>query len=219
MTEAKQGSAFRGDCRRFLQQLAERAETGAREGGAAEGHAANCSSCRQRLAAARANVSLLRSLAEVPLEIPPQLTDPSFLESVHGRVVDRSCERVGSLLQDGLSKVSAPGDVVWQDDAREPDLTPVLQGLLPRRKAPGWLWGRIVASLPLDRAPRHPRPRWTAGLAAALLLASVALGMRFWPSETQENGTYPAIDIVWREASRELDPDLSPTALVRELGR
>ena len=200
-----------------MQRLPEVAETGAAEDGAGQDHVANCASCRRRLAAARANVSLLRSLAEVPLEIPSQLKSPSFLESVYGRVVTRSCERVESLLQDGLSAVSAPGDVVWQDDAREPDLTPVLQRLLPRRRAPGWLWSRITASLPLDR-PRR-RPRWVAGLTAALLLASLALGMRFWPAEAQEDGTFPALDIVWREASRELDPALSPVSLVRELGR
>ena len=205
------GRSFPSACRAFLADLADSVERSE-----APPHARECAACRARWRAARAQAALLRSLPRP--EIPGSTSPAEELEGILVRVSAGSEARLGRLLRQALHERRAPADATWQEAPEPAGLAEWLRALLPARRAPGWLWARVLAEV---RSPAGRRRRPAVGrlAAAAVLAVAGTLALRSWLAEPQKDGTPSVPGLVWLDESEPLDSSLVPVDTLRELGR
>jgi hypothetical protein len=203
-----------GACRDFLAELARLAETPA--GAPAGEHVARCSACARHLAAARANVLLLRGL--------PTLTLPAGapgLDAIHERAAAAAEQRLRDLLGRTITPVAAPEALTSGGlDEGASAMATGLPRALPRPRTPGWLRARVREDLRQLRERRLRARRWRVAALAAALLACVGLvGGLLRPRNVGPGGTEDGVQFVFVTLASAPHPELSPTGVVRLLGR
>jgi hypothetical protein len=196
----------RQDCVAFLKRLASVAE-----GVETDHHSERCATCAAHLAAARANIRLLASLPKI--EMPGSSAEQ--LAAIHVRASVELEKSLGGLLASALTPMTMPEQAGWQDTVLESQ-RPVADRLQVRPvTAPGWLWTRVRNDLQAFRAARRGRSRlrWLAAAAAVLVSGFLIRGF------LSRSGTGVTTEIVFVRLAAPPSPGMSPTGVIREIGR
>jgi hypothetical protein len=215
--ERSPASGFPAACRRFVAELAERAE--APEGSAPDPHAAECAGCRGRLAAARRQIALLRQLPQAPLPAAMRDTD-GFLAAIYEQAnTQLEAAPWAVALRAELGRpIRAPRDVAWVKYAGSPVELSLRRSLMASR-TPGWLWQRIRSAVIEPRPTAVPTLARTAVRWAGLAAAAVLVALLLFPEEGNpghNRGTTPLIDVVFQESDAPFDASFSLHHLIRQ---
>lgn len=210
------------ECLGFLRELEAHASAAGQPA-----HAAECASCAQRLASARAQVRWLRSALTVTP--PAELHRKEVFEGVidHALAALEQESAAGQLLARDLRGPALPRHAEVEIAGPTSPLRETL-GAVP--DAPAWLWARVRADLHVAGTERQvattsqlrlaSRRRLVAVAAGVLVAgAAVAILLRESAERPISGGTYDSVEIVLeRVAEVPAAIDVAPVAILRQGG-
>lgn len=210
------------ECLGFLRELEAHATAAGQPA-----HAAQCASCAQRLASARAQVRWLRgALAVKP---PAELHRKEVFEGVidHALAALEQESAAGQLLARDLRGPALPHHA--EVEIAGPT-SPLRETLGAAPDAPAWLWARVRADLHAAGAEREVATasavrlasrRRLVAVAAGVFVAGVAVAILLRESSERpiSGGTYDSVEIVLeRVAEIPAAIDCAPVAILRQGG-